>query len=107
MRVLLGSLGFLCLEIVLNCEIKHPGTRLWVAEQITSCTTVFGAGAGERAIAGDARPGIAPFSTTVVLAIFCRFTAQGVTSSSFCHPCPASGFDTCVNADNKGLQRPV
>ena len=45
MRVLLGRLGFLCLEIVLNCELKHPGTRLWVAEQITSCTTVFGAGA--------------------------------------------------------------
>ena len=45
MHVLLGSLGFLCLEIVINCELKHLGTRLWVAEQITSCTTIFGTGA--------------------------------------------------------------
>ena len=45
MRVLLGSLGFLCLEVVLNCELKHPGARCRVAEQITSCTTVLGAGA--------------------------------------------------------------
>ena len=44
-HVLLGSLGFLCLEIVINCELEHLGTRLWVAEQITSCTTIFGTGA--------------------------------------------------------------
>ena len=41
----LGSLGFLCLEVVLNCELKHLGTRFRVAEQITSCSTVLGAAA--------------------------------------------------------------
>ena len=45
MRVPLGSLGFLCLEVILRCELKHLGTRCRVAEQITSCTTVLGAGA--------------------------------------------------------------
>ena len=45
MHTLLGSLGFLCLEIVLNRELKHLGARRWIAEQITSCATVFGAGA--------------------------------------------------------------
>ena len=41
----LGSLGFLCLAVVLNCELKHLGTRFRVAEQITSCSTVLGAAA--------------------------------------------------------------